>query len=261
VEATYADEGYQIDRCGGIATVRAESCIKPQYPREHGNVSSFRRKGYHGRFCIAHDTPNHASESTYRKSCNDGDNSMKTQYYTAASLDGFIATADDSLEWLFQLGDIGATSYPDFIRDVGALAMGAATYEWMLRHAVGPEASAPEPWPYEQPTWVFSSRTLPPVPGADIRFVRGDVRPVHEEMAEAAGGKNIWLVGGGDLVGQFHDQGLLDELFVQIGSVTLGAGKPLLPRSITNPPLRLLSARAIGNGFAELHYEVLHTQE
>lgn len=181
---------------------------------------------------------------------------MKTQYYTAASLDGFIATPDDSLDWLFQLGDIESTSYPDFIKDIGALAMGSTTYEWMLRHVVGPETTAPEPWPYAQPTWVFSTRTLPPVPGADIRFVRGDVRPVHEAMVEAAAGKNVWLVGGGDLVGQFHDQGLLDELFVQIGSVTLGSGKPLLPRSITTPPLRLVSARAVGTGFAELHYEI-----
>lgn len=181
---------------------------------------------------------------------------MKTQYYTATSLDGFIATLDDSLEWLFPLGDIEETSYPTFIKDIGALAMGSATYEWMLRHVVGPEAKEPRPWPYEQPTWVFSSRTLPPVPGADIRFARGDVRPVHKEMAAAARGKNIWLVGGGDLVGQFHDHGLLDELFVQIGSVTLGSGKPLLPRAITSPPLRLVSVRAVGTGFAELHYEV-----
>lgn len=181
---------------------------------------------------------------------------MKTQYYTAASLDGFIATLDDSLEWLFPLGEIESTSYPTFIRDVGALAMGSATYEWMLRHAVGPEAREPGPWPYEQPTWVFTSRSLAAVPGADIRFVRGDVRPVHDAMVAAAGGRNVWLVGGGDLVGQFHDHGLLDELFVQVGSVTLGAGKPLLPRTITSPPLRLVSARAVGTGFAELHYEV-----
>ena len=181
---------------------------------------------------------------------------MTTQYYTASSLDGFIATPDDSLDWLFPLGDIADTSYPQFIAQVGALAMGSATYEWMLRHVLGPDADQPGPWPYEQPTWVFSSRTLPGIPGADIRFVRGDVRPVQEAMHEAAGGKNIWLVGGGDLVGQFHDHGLLDELFVQIGSVTLGAGKPLLPRSIVSPPLRLVSVRAVGTGFAELHYEV-----
>ena len=179
---------------------------------------------------------------------------MKTQYYTAASLDGFIATLDDSLEWLFPLGDIAETSYPHFIREVGALAMGSATYEWMLRHVVGPAAG--RPWPYEQPTWVFSSRTLPSVAGADICFVSGDVRPVHEAMIGAAGGRNVWIVGGGDLAGQFHDQGLLDEMFVQVGSVTLGRGKPLLPRSITQPPLRLISVRAVGTGFAELHYEL-----
>ena len=181
---------------------------------------------------------------------------MKTQYYTAASLDGFIATPDDSLEWLFPLGDIETTSYPSFIRDVGALAMGSTTYEWMLRHVVGPGAKRPEPWPYTQPAWVFSSRTLPSLSGADIRFARGDVRPVHEAMVKAAGGKNLWIVGGGELAGRFYDHGLLDELFVQVGSVTLGAGKPLLPRAITSPPLRLVSARAVGTGFAELHYEV-----
>lgn len=185
---------------------------------------------------------------------------MKTQYYTAASLDGFIATRDDSLEWLFPLGELEETSYPDFIREVGALAMGSSTYEWMLRHVVGREAKRQQPWPYHQPTWVFSSRRLPDVPGADIRFVRGDVRPVHAEMQAAADGKNVWLVGGGELVGQFHDHGLLDELFVQIGSVTLGSGKPLLPREISSPPLRLLSARAVGTGFAELHYELPRTR-
>lgn len=181
---------------------------------------------------------------------------MKTQYYTATTLDGFIADPHDSLDWLFPLGDIEETSYPEFIKDVGALAMGSTTYEWILRHHIAKDASSPQPWPYEQPAWVFTSRDLPGVPGADIRFVRGDVRPVHEAMAKAAAGKNIWIVGGGDLVGQFYDQGLLDEIHVQIGSVTLGAGKPLLPRKITSPPLRLRSARAIGTGFAELVYEV-----
>ena len=181
---------------------------------------------------------------------------MKTIYYTASSLDGFIATLDDSLEWLFPLGELESTSYPAFIREVGALAMGSTTYEWMLRHVVGPEATRPQPWPYQQPVWVFSSRTLPPVPGGDIRFVSGDVGRVHEEMTAAAGGRNVWIVGGGELAGQFYDRGLLDEMFVQVGSVTLGSGKPLFPRAVTSPPLRLLSVRAVGTGFAELHYEL-----
>lgn len=181
---------------------------------------------------------------------------MKTQYYTATSLDGFIATEDHSLEWLFQLGDINDTSYPEFIKEVGALAMGSSTYEWMLRHVIKSDTGTGEAWPYTQPTWVFSSRSLPAVDGARLHFVHGDVRPVHEQMRQAAGERNIWLVGGGDLVGQFYDAGLLDEIIVQIGSVTLGQGKPLLPRRIAFPPLSLTSVRAIGPGFAELRYDV-----
>lgn len=179
---------------------------------------------------------------------------MKTQYYTASSLDGFIADQNHSLDWLFPLGDIEATSYPAFIRDVGALAMGSTTYEWILRHQI--RANPPQPWAYTQPTWVFSSRTLPGIPGADVRFVRGDVRQVHQEMVKAAAGKNVWIVGGGDLTGQFLDHGLLDEIIVQVASVTLGGGAPLLPRRITSPPLRLIAVRAFGSGFAELRYEV-----
>ncbi|MCA9129932.1 MAG: dihydrofolate reductase family protein [Planctomycetales bacterium] len=186
---------------------------------------------------------------------------MKTQYYTASSVDGFIATATDSLDWLFQLGDVKDTGYPEFIKDVGALAMGANTYQWMLRHVINVDPSKPAAWPYQQPTWVFSTRPQESVPGAEIHFVSGDVAPVHEQMVNAAKGSNIWLVGGGDLVGQFYDVGLLDEITVQVGSVTLGSGKPLLPRLIAFPPLILVSARAIGSGFAELKYIVPRTAD
>ncbi|HEV2845755.1 MAG TPA: dihydrofolate reductase family protein [Thermoanaerobaculia bacterium] len=181
---------------------------------------------------------------------------MKTQYYTASSLDGFIADPKNSLDWLFQFGEPEETDYKDFIRDVGAIAMGSTTYEWIVAHQIRPDADHPQPWSYEQPTWVFTTRSLPAVPGADIRFVQGDVRPVHRQMVEAAGDRNVWLVGGGELVGQFYDHGLLDEVIVTIASVTLGSGAPLLPRAITTPPLRLVSVTAYGDAFAQLRYEV-----
>lgn len=181
---------------------------------------------------------------------------MKTQFYTATSLDGFIATEDDSLEWLFPLGSLEESSYPEFISEVGALAMGSSTYEWMVRNAEEVTAETGSPWPYIQPSWIFSSRELPVIAGADIRFVNGDVRDAHAEMREAAGDKNIWIVGGGDLAGQFYDADLLDELIVQIGSATLGKGKPLFPRRVLSPVLRLTSVRQMGAGMAELRYEV-----
>jgi dihydrofolate reductase len=184
---------------------------------------------------------------------------MKTQYYTASSLDGFIADSENSLDWLLQFSGVEESSYAGFIRDVGALAMGSTTYEWLLRHQASSGSSTP-PWPYAQPVWVFTSRTLPTIARADVRFASGDVRPVHREMTQAAAGRNIWIVGGGDLAGQFHDHGLLDELIVQIAAVTLGAGAPLLPRRITTPPLRLTSARPFGEGFVELRYDVPHRE-
>jgi dihydrofolate reductase len=185
---------------------------------------------------------------------------MKTIYYTASSLDGFLATEDDSLAWLFALGaalegEHGSDSgYATFIAGVGALAMGSATYEWLLRHPEQVAAEAGSPWPYPQPTWVFTTRSLPQIDGADLRFVRGDVRPVHREMRRAAGAGNAWIVGGGERAGQFHDAGLLDEMVVQIGSATLGRGKPLFPRRLFVPSLRLLGVRRLGAELVELQY-------
>jgi len=181
---------------------------------------------------------------------------MKTQYYTATTLDGFIATEDDSLEWLFALGDVNASSYPEFIKHVGALAMGSATYEWMMRNADAVTATVGSAWPYEQPTWVFTSRELRPIEGADVRFVNARVADVFDLMRAAAGDRNIWVVGGGDLAGQFHDAGLLDEIIVQIGSATLGRGKPLFPRTVLSPRLRLTEVRQMDHRMVELRYEV-----
>jgi dihydrofolate reductase len=189
---------------------------------------------------------------------------MKIQYYTATSLDGFLSTEDDSVDWLFPLGDIEQSSYPAFIAEVGALAMGSATYEWMMRNAEAVIKEVGSPWPYTQPAWVFTSRALPRIGGGeagdkaapDIRFFNGDVRQAHARMAQAAQGKNIWVVGGGDLAGQFFDAGLLDELIIQVGSATLGAGKPLFPRRVLSPVLQLTSVRQMGGSMVELRYAV-----
>lgn len=181
---------------------------------------------------------------------------MKTQYYTATSLDGFLADKRNSLEWLFQFGTEMTSDYPEFIASVGAIVMGSTTYQWMLDNHVREGTENEQRWPYTQPTWVMTSRLLPRVKDADIRFAQGDVAAVHEDLVAAAGGKNVWVVGGGDLVGQFHDHGLLDEVIVTIASVTLGGGAPLLPREIVTPPLKLRSATMLSDAFVQLRYDV-----
>ena len=152
---------------------------------------------------------------------------MLTQYFTASSLDGFIAAEpEDGLAWLLtrDVDADGPQGYNAFIAEVGALCMGATTYQWLLDHAPGE-------WYYDMPCWVFTHRTFPKTEH-DIRFTADPVPVVHAQLVRAAAGKNVWVVGGGELVGQFHDHGLLDELWVQYAPLTLGAGAPLLPRRI-----------------------------
>lgn len=184
---------------------------------------------------------------------------MKTQYYTATSIDGFLADENNSLDWLFQFGPIEQIDgikdqYPRFIEQVGAAARGSTTYEWILKHENLYEDV--QKWPYKFPVWVFSSRDLPIVEGADIRVVQGNVAPFHTEMVNVADGKNIWLVGGGDLVGQFHDHSLLDEIILSVAPVMLGSGAPLLPPNITTPPMKLVKVQKQGDVFATLTYKV-----
>jgi dihydrofolate reductase len=155
---------------------------------------------------------------------------MVTAYFTASSLDGFIADQDNELAWLFKqpIDENGPMHYGPFIDGVGAFVMGATTYLWIKEHHV----DRGEPWDYSQPCWVMTHRDLPAIPGADVRFAQGSVAAVHAEMVAAAGERDIWLVGGGDLVGQFADAGLLEEVWVQYAPVTLGGGAPLLPRRL-----------------------------
>lgn len=154
----------------------------------------------------------------------------RTVYYTATTLDGYIATEDDSIDWLMvqDVDHEGLLNYDDFIAGVGALVMGASTYVWLHGHL----AASGESWPYPLPSWVMTHRDLPGFPGADVRFAAGDIGTLHHQLLEAAGGKDVWVVGGGDLAGQFADVGLLDEIIVSVAPVTLGAGKPLLPRRL-----------------------------
>jgi dihydrofolate reductase len=178
-----------------------------------------------------------------------------TQYFVAASADGFIATEDDDLDWLTSLdsGPAGADNqnpYESFMSQVGAVAMGATTYEWVLEHDPGP-------WGFSQPCWVFTHRDLPLAEGGgEIRLTDAAVPDVHADMVRVAGGMNVWLVGGGELVGRFLDEDLLDELWLTITPVLLGSGKPLLPRRRT-APMRLLSTTPSSNGtFCHLRYSL-----
>lgn len=174
----------------------------------------------------------------------------KTIYYVASSLDGFIADAEDGLDWLMQFGfeEFQAT-YDQFIRNIGAIVMGSGTYEFILRE--GPHA-----WSYTVPAWVMTSRELPAIPGKDITFSSKEVRSLHRDLSAAAGDKNIWIVGGGGLVAQFIEHGLVDEMRVTYMPAALGSGKPLLPVAATTRPFQLIDTQRFQSGAIELRYSL-----
>lgn len=175
---------------------------------------------------------------------------------TATSLDGYIADEQNSLAWLFAT-DGGQTPDDDVLpQNAGVLVEGSTTYEWVLNES--DILAHPERWAEfhgDRPTFVFTTRDLPRPAGADITFVQGDVADALPTLRAAAGERDIWVVGGGDLAGQFLDAGALDEIAVSIAPVTLGAGAPLFPRRLESDRLRLVSAKAVGQ-FARLVYAI-----
>ena len=171
-------------------------------------------------------------------------------YYTATTLDGFLADEHDSLDWLLtqDIDERGPMSYGEFIAGIGAIVMGATTYQWVADHL----ARTGEEWSYEQPTWVFTHRDLEPLADS-VTFVAGTPAEHHAAIAEAAGEQDIWVVGGGQLAADWARAGLLHELIVSIAPVTLGAGRPLFPEPFD---LRLLEV-AQNRAFACTRYEVV----
>lgn len=173
----------------------------------------------------------------------------KVIYYVASSLDGFIATEDNSLDWLLSFGFASFQDhYDSFIAGIGAIIMGAETYEWIRREQ-------PEAWDYgELPCLVLTHRELQAPPRSGVRFVSGDPDPILEEAMLHAGGRNVWVVGGGDIAAQFADAGLLDELWITYMPVALGAGRPVLP--VRNPisGMHLVGTTSFNGGAAELRF-------
>lgn len=190
----------------------------------------------------------------------------KTRYYCAATLDGYIADADDGIDWLtgYEGSFEGAAdeagpmseggSYERFYEDVGALVSGSVTYEFILGHIESGGS-----WPYAgKPYWVLSSRDLlvPDGEGVEVRIENGSVRELHPRMMESAGDRDLWIVGGGNVASQFADAGLLDELLITVVPVVLGEGKPLFDRALPGGPLQLTAVSPKANGMVGLSYRV-----
>ncbi len=146
---------------------------------------------------------------------------MKVTYYVAMSLDEFIAKEGGDVSWLDELDiEMADTGYDEFFSGVNGLVMGRHTYDFVYNYGS---------WPYgDKPTWVFTSRNLKALEGANLKKVTS-VEDMLKE-AELEGLKHIWLVGGGELASCFLGKGLLTHLSISEMPIKLGTGIPLFAR-------------------------------
>lgn len=181
----------------------------------------------------------------------------KVKYFVANSLDNFIARPDGAVEWLFNDG----TDYRmrEFFASIDTLLMGRKTYEFALGHSPKPERKSKKskPKPSSKPSmssYVFS-RTLNHAADEDVKIISENAGEFVRNLKREAG-KDIWLMGGGELAKSLFVENLVDEISLNVHPVLLGAGIPLFPDLGKQIDLGLLECKAHPNGCVQLTYRV-----
>lgn len=172
--------------------------------------------------------------------------SRKIKLFIAASLDGYIAAEDESLQWLFDVEGEGDNGYAEFYHTIETVLMGRKTYDWLIRQDL-------EEFPYENKECYVFTRILDKN-SEHVIFTNEDVTDFISRLKEKDG-KDIWVVGGGGLLHSFLKENLVDELILTVAPTLLGKGVPLFKEKGIQIDLTLKNVRKF-NQFVELHYEV-----
>ena len=166
--------------------------------------------------------------------------------YIAASLDGYIATEDESLEWLFNVEGEGDNGFSEFYETVDTVLMGNKTYDWIIRHETGEI-------PYKnKECYVFTKSSIEDT--EDVKFINDDIVSVINKLKYQEG-RNIWIVGGGELLQYFLKEKLVDEIILTVAPTIIGKGIPLFKKGDYQLDLALKGTRTF-NQFVELNYGV-----
>lgn len=181
----------------------------------------------------------------------------KVKYLVASSLDGFIARLDGAVDWLFM--DNTDYGMGEFFKSIDAVLLGRKTYEFAVSHSPKPKAKskkakgqrASEP---AMKSYVFS-RTLKPETDESVRVIAENAGGFVRDL-KAEAGKDIWLMGGGELAKSLFAERLVDEISLNIHPILLGSGIPLFPAIGTQLDLELLDSKAHQNGCVQLAYRV-----
>lgn len=167
----------------------------------------------------------------------------------ATSADGFIARPDGNLDWLTERpAPKGFYGLPAFTKSIDAKLLGRKTYDLSLRfgaHFAG------------TPHYVFSRRRPPARIPDGVQFVSEKIAAFAKRL-RAEKGKNIWMMGGGEIIAAFLDEGAIDEFIITVMPTFIGEGLPLIAPRHREVPLRLLAVKRFSNGVVQLHYRVQH---
>jgi len=173
-------------------------------------------------------------------------NQRKLILFIATSLDGYIATQNESLEWLFNVEGEGDNGYSEFYETVDTILIGRKTYDWIMKHEPGEH-------PYKNKKCYVFTRS-PVEDTKDVTFVNEELISFTNKLKKEKG-KNIWIVGGGELLHSFINEKLIDELIITVAPTLIGKGIPLFKEGNYQLELSLRGTRNF-NQFVELHYEV-----
>src|SRR5262245_7649912 len=172
----------------------------------------------------------------------------KIVVHIATSADGYIARRDGSLDWLTSRpAPKGFYGLPKFEQSVDAKIVGRKTFDLSVKMGA--------PFRANDMHYVFSRRPAPASLPPGVRFVTESIGAFAARMRKQAG-KNIWMMGGGEIIGSFLDEGAIDEFVISVVPTFIGEGIPLIAPTRRDVPLRLRSARSFPDGVVQLHYEV-----
>jgi dihydrofolate reductase len=173
---------------------------------------------------------------------------MQVAYFVAMSLDGRIAGPGHDLSFLQTLsGGPSGYGYDEFLAEIDGLVVGASSWDFMKDYS----------WTYgERPIWVLSHREeVPAVEGAEMNVFSGEVGELVSEL-EAAGRERVWVIGGGNVIGQFLAADRLDELVVTVAPTFLGRGPALADGEFPLRRFRLVGVQhREGDDGVTLRYE------
>ena len=168
--------------------------------------------------------------------------------HIATSADGYIARRDGELDWLTDRpAPKGFYGLPEFERSIDAKILGRKTFDLSVK--LGARFSG------DTKHYVFSRRPARNPAPAGVQFVTEPIGVFVERLRKEPG-KNIWMMGGGELISSFLDEHAIDEFIVSVVPTFIGEGIPLIRPLRRDVPLRLLSVRDFSDGVVQFHYEV-----